>query len=108
MDLPPDCKSDVHTAEYYLEKLKEILRSDIPFDSICFKDASGTANQRKVFETLKGARKMVPQDMLLWFHTHDTASNAIAQNLAAIEGGAVSLRYIGVSLLKIKLRNRSH
>ena len=20
MDLPPDCKSDVHTAEYYLEK----------------------------------------------------------------------------------------
>ena len=26
--------------------------------------------------------------MLLWFHTHDTASNAIAQNLAAIEGGA--------------------
>ena len=25
MDLPPDCKSDVHTAEYYLEKLKEIL-----------------------------------------------------------------------------------
>ena len=28
---------------------------------------------------------MVPQDMLLWFHTHDTASNAIAQNLAAIE-----------------------
>ena len=88
MDLPPDCKSDVHTAEYYLEKLKEILRSDIPFDSICFKDASGTANQRKVFETLRGARKMVPQDMLLWFHTHDTASNAIAQNLAAIEGGA--------------------
>ena len=88
MDLPPDCKSDVHTAEYYLEKLKEILKSDIPFDSICFKDASGTANQRKVFETLKGARKMVPQDMLLWFHTHDTASNAIAQNLAAIEGGA--------------------
>ena len=88
MDLPPDCKSDVHTADYYLEKLKEILKSDIPFHSICFKDASGTANQRKVFETLRGARKMVPQDMLLWFHTHDTASNAIAQNLAAIEGGA--------------------
>ena len=57
MDLPPDCKSDVHTADYYLEKLKEILKSDIPFDSICFKDASGTANQRKVFETLRGARK---------------------------------------------------
>ena len=61
MDLPPDCKSDVHTAEYYLEKLKEILRSDIPFDSICFKDASGTANQRKVFETLRELEKWCPK-----------------------------------------------
>ncbi len=88
MDLPPNCAGDIHTAGYYLKKLKEILKSDIPFDSICFKDASGTANQRKVFETLKEARKIVPQDMVIWFHTHDTASNAIAQNLAAIAGGA--------------------
>ena len=31
---------------------------------------------------------MVPEDTILWFHTHDTAGIAISQNLAAIEGGA--------------------
>jgi pyruvate carboxylase subunit B len=88
MDLPPGCEGDEHSAEYYVSKIKEILDSGIPFQSICFKDASGTANQKKVYETLKQTRKIVPQDTILWFHTHDTASSAISQNLAAIEGGA--------------------
>ena len=88
MDLPPNCKTFIHSADYYVDKVKEILNSEIPFDSICFKDASGTANQKKVFNTLQGTRKIVPQDTILWFHTHDTASSAISQNLAAIEGGA--------------------
>ena len=87
MDLPPGCEGS-HTAEFYLDRLKGILDSDIPYHSICFKDATGTANPRKVYETLKGARKMVPEDMILWFHTHDTAGIGISQNLAAIEGGA--------------------
>ncbi|PIE65203.1 MAG: biotin attachment protein [Desulfobacterales bacterium] len=87
MDLPPGCEG-AHTPEFYLERLKQILDSDIPFHSICFKDASGTANPRKVYETFKGARKMVSDDTILWFHTHDTAGIAISQNLAAIEGGA--------------------
>ena len=87
MDLPPGCEG-AHTAEFYLDRLKVILDSDIPYHSICFKDATGTANPRKVYETFKGARKMVPEDMILWFHTHDTAGIAISQNLAAIEGGA--------------------
>lgn len=87
MDLPPGCEG-AHTAEFYLDRLKVILDSDIPYHSICFKDATGTANPSKVYETFKGARKMVPEDMILWFHTHDTAGIAISQNLAAIEGGA--------------------
>ncbi len=87
MDLPPGC-TGAHTAEFYLERLQEILNSDIPFHSICFKDATGTANPRKVYETFKGARKMVPEDTVLWFHTHDTAGIALSQNMAAIEGGA--------------------
>lgn len=87
MDLPPGC-SGSHTAEFYLDRLQKILDSDIPFHSICFKDATGTANPRKVYDTLKGARKMVPENTTLWFHTHDTAGIAISQNLAAIEGGA--------------------
>ena len=87
MDLPPGCEGAVHSADYYLAKIKEILKAEIPFDSLCFKDATGTANQRKVYETIKGARKILPKDSVIWFHTHDTAANAIAQNLAAIEGG---------------------
>ena len=86
MDLPPGCEG-AHTPEFYLDRLKQILDSDIPFQSICFKDATGTANPRKVYETLKGARKMVSDDTILWFHTHDTAGIGISQNLAAVEGG---------------------
>ena len=87
MDLPPGCEG-AHTTEFYMDRLKQILDSDIPFDSICFKDATGTANPRKVFETFKGARKMCPEGTVLWFHTHDTAGMGLAQNLAAVEGGA--------------------
>lgn len=90
MDLPPGCEG-AHTPEFYLERLKLILDKDIPFDSICFKDASGTCNPRKVFETVKGARKMVPKDTILWFHTHDTAGVGITQNMAAIEGGITGI-----------------
>ncbi len=90
MDLPPGC-TGAHTAEFYIDRLQQILDADIPFHSVCFKDASGTANPRKVFETFKAARKIVPVDTILWFHTHDTAGMAISQNLAAIEGGATGI-----------------
>ncbi len=87
MELPPGC-SGAHTPEFYMDRLKQILDADIPFHSICFKDASGTSNPRKVYETLKAARKIVSEDTILWFHTHDTAGLGISQNMAAIEGGA--------------------
>jgi len=87
MELPPGC-SGAHTPEFYMDRLKQILDAGIPFHSICFKDASGTSNPRKVFETLKAARKLVSADTILWFHTHDTAGLGISQNMAAVEGGA--------------------
>ena len=90
MDLPPGCEG-AHTAEFYIDRLQQILDAKIPFHSICFKDASGTANPRKVYETFKGARKIVPEGTILWFHTHDTAGMAISQNLAAVEGGATGI-----------------
>ena len=86
MDLPPGCEG-AHDTEYYLKTLRNILDSDVPFDSICFKDASGTANPRKVHETVKGARKMVPEGTILQMHTHDTAGAAVSQYMGAIEGG---------------------
>ncbi len=87
MDLPPGC-TGAHTPEFYIDRLRQILDAGIPFHSICFKDATGTANPRKVYKTLKLARQTVPAETILWYHTHDTAGLGIAQNLAAIEGGA--------------------
>jgi pyruvate carboxylase subunit B len=94
MDLPPGC-SGAHSPEFYMDRLQQILDAGIPFHSICFKDASGTSNPTKVYKTLKGARKLVPEETILWFHTHDTAGLGISQNMAAIEGGAT-----GVDLAK--------
>jgi pyruvate carboxylase subunit B len=86
MELPPGCKG-AHDPEFYLKTLREILDSGLPFDSICFKDASGTSNPQKVYETVLGARKMVGKDVLLWHHTHDTVGNGITQYKASIEAG---------------------
>ena len=86
MDLPPGCEG-AHDTEYYLKTLRNILDSDVPFNSICFKDASGTANPRKVHKTIKGARKMVPEGTIMHLHTHDTAGASVSQYLGAIEGG---------------------
>ena len=87
MGRPPHCDGNAHNTEFYLERLKEILDSDIPFHSICFKDSTGTANPRKVFRTIAGARKMCPAGTTLWFHTHDTGGFALNQNMAAIQAG---------------------
>ena len=86
MDLPPGCEG-AHDTEYYLQTLRNILDSDVPYDSICFKDASGTANPRKVHETVKGARKMAPEGTIMHLHTHDTAGASIGRYMGAIEGG---------------------
>ncbi len=99
MDLPEVC-GEAHTAEFYLHRLKEIMDSGLPFGSVCFKDASGTANPQKVYETIKGARKMLGDEALIWFHTHDTAGVSVACCLAAIEGGATQDDNLGIDLAK--------
>jgi len=81
-------KSDkVHTPEFYINIGKRLLEGDIRIDSICMKDASGTADPHTVYETAKGLRKIMPPEMPLWYHTHDTASTAVYCYVAAIEGG---------------------
>ncbi|EIY3552639.1 biotin attachment protein [Campylobacter jejuni] len=86
MDLPPNCKG-AHDVPFYEKILKEILAAEIPFRSICFKDASGTSNPNKIYETIKMARKILPQDMHIRLHTHETAGVSIACYLAALEAG---------------------
>jgi len=86
MELPRGC-SGAHDPEFYIKTLKQILDADVPFDSVCFKDASGTSNPRKVYETIKQARKLLGDKVELRIHSHDTCGTGIAQYVAAIEAG---------------------
>ncbi|NBF39588.1 MAG: biotin/lipoyl-binding protein [Spirochaetes bacterium] len=88
MALPPGIAGTAHTAEFYENTLREILDADIPYDSVVFKDASGTATPRTVHETIARARKMLGEETKLVFHTHETAGTSIACYIAAIEAGA--------------------
>ena len=89
MGLPPGLNEKyAHTPEFYVDRVKEILAKEIPFDSIAFKDASGTATPTTVYKTIKQARKILPAGTIIEFHTHDTAGMAVPCNMAAIEAGA--------------------
>ena len=87
MDLPPGCEG-AHTPEFYHERIRMILDMDVPFDSFCFKDATGSSNPRKIYDTIKGARKLLPEGTHIRLHTHDTVGCGIPSYLAAIEAGA--------------------
>lgn len=89
MGLAPNLKEAyAHTPKFYTDRLQEILDSGIPFDSLAFKDASGTSTPQTVYETIKQARAMLGTDKEIQFHTHDTAGMAVSCNMAAIEAGA--------------------
>lgn len=87
MELPYGCEG-AHDVAFYERVLRNILDSGLPFDSLAFKDASGTSNPRKVYETVKMAREILGQDAHIRFHSHETAGTGLAAYLAALEGGA--------------------
>ena len=93
MSLAPgwDPTGKIHTEEFYEKVLREILKSGVPFDSVCFKDASGTSTPATVGKTIAMARRILPQGTKIVFHTHETAGNSIACCLEAIKAGADSL-----------------
>ncbi len=87
MELPYGCEG-AHDVAFYEKVLRNILDSGLPFDSLCFKDASGTSNPRKVYETVKMAREILGADAHIRFHSHETAGTGLAAYLAALDGGA--------------------
>ncbi|MGP1359270.1 biotin/lipoyl-containing protein [Campylobacter sp.] len=87
MDLPNGCVG-AHDVKFYEKILREILDADIPYHSVCFKDASGTSSPQKVYETIKMARKLLPEKTHIRLHTHETAGVSVACYFAALEAGA--------------------
>jgi pyruvate carboxylase subunit B len=87
MELPPGCEG-AHDAAFYEKTLRQILDAGIPYDSVCFKDASGTSVPSKVYETIKRARKMLPAGTLIDFHSHETAGIGALGYMAALDAGA--------------------
>jgi len=90
MGLPPGI-SGAHTPEFYTKVLKNILDAGIPFDSICYKDASGTTTPRTVYQTIKKARARLPRRTQIRFHTHETTGTSVVTYMAALEAGATAI-----------------
>ena len=106
-------KSDkVHTAEFYINIGKRLLESDIRIDSICLKDASGTTDPKTIYDTAVGLKKIMPPEMPLWQHTHDTASMAVACYMAGIAGGVdgvdLSVRPMASGTVQPDVRSLNH
>lgn len=84
----PEGVTGAHDPDFYEMTLRGILDAGIPYDSVCFKDASGTATPSVVHESIKRARKMLPEGTRIVFHSHETAGVSIMQYKAALDAGA--------------------
>ena len=87
MALPPGCEG-AHTAEFYVDRLRAILDADVPFSSLCFKDASGTTTPAVMYDTVRAARALVGKDVHIQIHSHETAGISLMQYKAALDAGA--------------------
>jgi pyruvate carboxylase subunit B len=106
-------KSDkVHTPEFYIDIGKRLLEGDVHIDSICLKDASGTTDPNTIYQTVVGLKKIMPPEMPLWMHTHDTASTAVACYMAGIAGGVdgidLSVRPMASGTVQPDVRSMAH
>lgn len=102
----------VHTADFYINIGKQLLDSDLHIDSICLKDASGTTDPKTIYDTAVGLRKIMPPELILWMHTHDTASMAVACYMAGIAGGVdgidLSVRPMASGTVQPDVRSMAH
>ncbi|HOP06188.1 MAG TPA: biotin attachment protein [candidate division Zixibacteria bacterium] len=111
MGLPFDSDT-VHTAEFYINIGKKLLESGMKIDSICLKDASGTTDPKTIYDTAVGLKKIMPPEMILWQHTHDTASTAVSCYMAGIAGGVdgvdLSVRPMASGTVQPDVRSMAH
>ncbi|MDD8050095.1 MAG: biotin attachment protein [Verrucomicrobiota bacterium] len=102
----------VHTPEFYINVVKQLLDRGIHFDSVCMKDASGTTDPKTVYETAKGLKAILPPEVILWQHTHDTASMGVSCYMAGIAGGVdgvdLSVRPMASGTVQPDVRSMAH
>jgi pyruvate carboxylase subunit B len=102
----------VHTPEFYIDVGRQILESGMHVDSICLKDASGTTDAVTVYRTAVGLKKLMPPEMPLWMHSHDTAGTALTCYLAGIHGGVdgidLSIRPLAGGTSQPDIRSMAH
>jgi pyruvate carboxylase subunit B len=102
----------VHTPEFYVNIGRGILEGDVQVDSICLKDASGTTDPMTIYKTAVEMKKLMPPEMPLWMHTHDTASTAVSCYQAAIHGGCdgvdLSVRPMASGTVQPDARSLAH
>jgi pyruvate carboxylase subunit B len=106
-------KSDrVHTPEFYIDIGRQILESGMHVDSIALKDASGTTDPVTIYRTAQGLKKLMPPEMPLWLHSHDTAGTALTCYLAGIHGGVdgidLSIRPLAGGTSQPDIRSMAH
>ena len=108
----PFFSDKVHTAEFYTDIGRRLLDSDVRIDSLCLKDASGTTDPKTVYDTAVALKKIMPPEMPLWMHTHDTASTAVACYMAGISGGVdgvdLSVRPLASGTVQPDVRSMAH
>jgi len=102
----------VHTAQFYFNIGKKLLESDLHIDSLCLKDASGTCDPKTIYDTAIELKKIMPPEMPLWLHTHDTASMAVACYMAGIAAGVdgidLSVRPMASGTVQPDVRSMAH
>ena len=111
MGLPFE-SDQVHTAEFYIDVIRRFMKTGVHFDSVCMKDASGTTDPTTCYETAKGLKKILPPEIPLSLHTHDTASMAVTCYKAGIEGGVdridLSVRPMASGTVQPDVRSMTH
>lgn len=102
----------VHTPEFYVDVVKRVLEAGVRVDSVCMKDASGTTDPRTCYLTAQGLKRILPPEVPLIQHTHDTASMAVACYMAGIAGGVdgvdLSLRPMASGTVQPDVRSMWH
>ncbi len=106
----------VHTSDFYFNIGKQILdfheSGECRVDSLCLKDASGTTDPMTIYKTAVELKKIMPPEMPLWMHTHDTASTAVSCYQAAIHGGCdgvdLSIRPMASGTVQPDARSLAH